>query len=173
MEITHKDFNETRIVEKLIKKVENVDLLEANKISERIVKNQPFIMSLLIGYKFDVKEEPLNDIMKMLFVIYLFFEESAKINMKQINSSEFEEFHNRNIKFLKYLSGEQNDKNKSEVNKHFLSNLRYKSLLTGILVMSNTQKGFKQMNGESKGIILIGIKTLIDCLESNLLEKKK
>ena len=173
MDIKQRDFNELNIVKKLIKKVENLDLIEASNLSERIVKNQPFIMSLLIGYKFDVKEEELEDIMKMLFVTYLFFEESTEINKKQIDSKIFEERQTLNVKFLKYFSEDQNDENKSETNKHYLSNLRYKSLFTGLLLMSNTQKYFKSMDGELKGIIMVGMKTLIDCLESCLPEKKK
>ena len=173
MKITKKDITETHIVGELIKKVEKIDLQEANNISERIVKNQPFIMSLLIGYKFDVKEEALNDIMKMLFVIYLYFEKKTEINKKQINSREFEKCQNQNIQFLKYFSGEQNSNDKLETNKQYLANLKCKNLFTGILVMSNTQKDFKRINRELKGIILIGMKTLIDCLELNLLKKKK
>ena len=171
MKITQKDINEIRIIEELIKKVENIGLAEASGISERIVKNQPFIMSLLIGYKFDVEEDQLNDIMKMLFVIYLYYEKYGKVNKKQINSREFEKFQSRNIQFLKYFSGEQNAENELETNKQYLSNLRNKSLFTGILLMSNTQKSFKRMKEETRGIILIGMKTLIDCLESNLLDK--
>jgi hypothetical protein len=176
MEITDKDVNDTRIVQKLIAKVENGDLLEVSEISDRIVKNQPFIMSLLIGYKFDLEEEveeALGEVMQMLFVIYLFFEESTKINKKQVSAREFEKAQNRNMKFLKYFSGEQSDKDRLEANRQFLASLRCKSLLAGILAMSNTQVGLNKLSGELKGIILIGMKTLIDCLESNLLEKKK
>ena len=39
--------------------------------------------------------------------------------------------------------------------------------------MSNTQKGLKEMNSETKGIVVLGMKTLIDCLETNLLEKRR
>ncbi len=138
---------------------------ESTDISERMLKNQPFMMSLLIGYKFDVEEEALNDIMKIIFVIYLYFERLKKTNKKQLNSFEFEICQSKNLQFLNYFSGEENDKNKIKINKKYLSNLRSKSLFTGVLVMATTQNGFKRMNGELRGIVLIGMKTLIDCLE--------
>jgi hypothetical protein len=171
MEITQKDINETRFVGELIKKINTIDLTEASNVSDRIVKNQPFIMSLLIGYKFDVEEDQLNDVMKMLFIIYLYFENKTNIGAKKIGPKEFEKYEKRNIQFLKYFSGEQNNKSQLEVNKQYLSNLKCKSLFTGILAMANTQISLKKMNSELKGIIVMGMKTLIDCLESNLLEK--
>ena len=173
MDITKRDIVETEFVEALIKKVDKIRSTEASEISDRIVKNQPFIMSMLIGYKFDVKEEELNDIMKMLFVIYLYFEKKTDVNKKQINSKEFEKYEKRNIQFLKYFSGESIKGNQLETNDQYLSNLNYKSLFTGILFMSNTQIGLKKMKSETKGIVVLGMKTLIDCLEANLLEKRK
>ena len=173
MEITKKDIVETKFVGELIKKVDKIGLTEASEITDRIVKNQPFIMSLLLGYKFDVKAEQLNDIMKMLFVIYLFFEKKTDVSKNQIDSKEFESYEKRNIQFLKYFSGEPTKKNQLETNEQYLSNLNYKSLFTGILFMSNTQIGLKKMNSETKGIVILGMKTLIDCLEANLLGNRK
>lgn len=171
MEITKKDIVETEFVGELIEKVDKIGLTEASDISDRIVKNQPFIMSMLIGYKFDVKEDELNDIMKMLFVIYLYFEKKTNVSKKQINSREFKKYEKRNVQFLKYFSGESIKENQLDTNDKYLSNLNYKSLFTGILFMSNTQKGLKNMKSETKGIVVLGMKTLIDCLEANLLEK--
>lgn len=173
MEITKRDIVETEFVGELINKVDKIGLTEASEISDRIVRYQPFIMSLLIGFKFDVKEEQLNDIMKMLFVIYLYFERKTDISKKQINSKQFERYKKRNIQFLKYFSGEPTKENQLETNQQYLSNLNYKSLFTGILFMSNTRKGLKRMNSETRGIVILGMKTLIDCLEANLLEKGK
>jgi len=155
-----------------MKEIDNVDLIEASKISERIVKKQPFIMSLLIGYKFDVKEEQLNEIMKMLFIIFLFFEKQTKIDKYQINPIDFESHQKKNIKFLKYFSTEPNKETQVKSNELYLSNLRFKSLFTGILMMSNTSVNFRTLSPELRGIIIIGMKTLIDCLETNLLENK-
>lgn len=170
MEINRKDLDKAIVVKGLIHKMDIIEIDEVNAISERVVKNQPFIMSMLIGYKYDVKGAQLDDIMKMLFVIYLFFEKYSKsINSRQIDSIQFESILTRNKHFLKYFSEEKTNQGQLELNKQYLSNLRAKSLFTGILVMSKTLVNFKQINADSKGIILIGMKTLIDCLELTLL----
>jgi len=173
MEITKREILETEFVGALIKEVDKIGLKEASEISDRIVKNQPFIMSLLIGYKFDIEEEQLNDIMKMLFVIYLYFERKTDISKNQINAKEFKRFEKTNTQFLKYFSGESTRERQLETNEQYLSNLNYKSLFTGVLFMSNTQIGLKKMNAETKGIVILGMKTLIDCLEAKLSEKRK
>ena len=54
MEITKRYIVETQFVGELIKEVDRIGLSEASEISEWIMKNQPFIMSMLIGYKFEM-----------------------------------------------------------------------------------------------------------------------
>ncbi|MFT4536632.1 MAG: hypothetical protein ACI9P5_004008 [Saprospiraceae bacterium] len=44
------DINESLVVKDLIEKMDGVDIGEVNKILERIVKNQPFIMYMLINW---------------------------------------------------------------------------------------------------------------------------
>lgn len=165
-----RDIDEAQIVRELIKKVGNIELQEASEISDRIAANQPFIMSLLMGYTFDVEGDQLDDIMKMLFVIYLFFESHTETNRKQIDVIEFEYHQRQNVKFLKYFSGEETLGSQLEANKQYLYSLKFKALFAGILVMSNTQMSFKRMSGELKGIIVLGMKTLVDCLEANLVD---
>lgn len=148
MNITKRDIAETQFVGRLIQQVDNIGFGEANNISGRIVENQPFIMSLLIGYKFDVKKEQLDGIMKMLFVIYLFFEQKADVKKRKIGPIEFEETQKRNVQFLKYFSGENSNKGQIEANKQYLSNLRFKSLFTGIIAMSKNKNSLNKLNAD-------------------------
>lgn len=163
---------EAQLVADLIKQVDNIGIKSANDLSDRIAEYQPFMMSLILGYTQDVEPEFMDDIIKMFFVVFLFFEKKTNIKKKKIDLSDFEIFQEKNFQFLNYLSGEKAKGNRMDVNSQNLSNIKFKSLFTGILFLAKNQPRFKKMNPELQGVVILGMKILIECLEWNLLDKK-
>lgn len=65
---------------------------------------------------------------------------------------------------LKYADGESSGQ-RTAIYDHDLQNLKSKALMTAILFQFNSQPNLSDMDGEMKGMILIGIKTFIECFE--------
>lgn len=66
---------------------------------------------------------------------------------------------------LKYLEGEPGHEGKLEVIASDLEHLNSKALLTGLFLRFNTQNELINMKPETRGILLIGMKSLIECFE--------
>jgi len=170
MKTTERDLNETKYIGKLMNQLEHITPKEVSEISDRIGRDQPFIISLLLGYRHDVKNEHLNDILKILFLIFLFFENKTNIKKKKVSSEEYDIILKRNFRFLEYYDGEPSESGQMELNEQYISHLRFRSLFVTIITIMNQKPSLKTMDDGLRGNIVIGMKTLIDCLESSLLD---
>lgn len=165
MVLSEEDKNESLRVGQLIKKIELIDEEYVNKESDLIFKKQPFLISLLLGYWHDLKEPELEEIMKMIFLIWEYFKDHSQINQTKISESQFSRIHQRNIYMLKYYEGEQGQKASMEFISTDLKNLKSKSLFGGITLQFFEKTPLLGMENEDRGIILIGLKSLIECFE--------
>lgn len=66
---------------------------------------------------------------------------------------------------LKYYEGEQGQKASMELISNDLKNLKSKSLFGGIVFQFFEKASLSEMENEDRGIILVGMKTLIECFE--------
>ena len=165
MILSEEDKNESLRVEQLIKKFELMDEEYVNKESDLIFKKQPFLISLLLGYRYDLKDHELEEIMKIIFLIWEFFKSHSQIDKTKISETQFERIQQRNIYMLKYFEGEQGQKASKEFISTDLKNLRSKSLFGGISFQFFEKTSLLEMENEDKGIILVGMKSLIECFE--------
>lgn len=78
MIISKKDKKESLRVGQLIKKIELIDEKYVNEESNKISQKQPFLISLILGYRFDLKPLELEEIMKVIFLIWEFFKNILK-----------------------------------------------------------------------------------------------
>jgi len=152
-------------VGQLIKKIDRIDGGYVNKESDIISQKQPFLISLLLGYKFDLKELELEEIMKIIFLIWEYFKNSNQIEKVKISESQFDRIQQRNIHMLKYFDGEQGHSAKIELIASDLGHLKSKSLLIGIILLFTQKASLLEMKNETRGIILVGLKSLIECFE--------
>ncbi|MDA3882164.1 MAG: hypothetical protein PF481_02665 [Bacteroidales bacterium] len=171
MIISKEDKNESLRVVQLIKKIELIDEKYVNKESDLLSKKQPFLISLLLGYRFDLKELELEEILKIIFLIWEFFKNHSQIEQMKISESQFMRIQQKNIHMLKYLEGEQGKNAKMEFISTDLENLKSKSLFTGIIFQFNEKIALLDMNNETRGIILVGLKSLIECFEEIVFRK--
>lgn len=165
MNISEKDKQEVKRVSELILKINKIDqhYLELN--AEIVSNQQPFLFSLIKGYAQDLSPKEAEEMMKNIFIIWEYFKDSEKIMHKRITEVQFERIHGRNIQFLSYFEGEQGGKDKSNLVSSDLEHLKSKALLTGLMFRFNTQPIFKEIKGGTKGGLLIGMKSLIECFE--------
>ena len=108
MQFTEKDFKDSKKVSEIIKFIDLIDRKYIDTESDVIFKKQPFIISLILGYRIDFNEEEFEEITKVLLIIWEYFKDKNRIQTKQITEEQFEKFERRNIQMLKYLEGEKN-----------------------------------------------------------------
>lgn len=149
-------------VEQLLNKIEQIDGKYVNKESDLISKKQPFLISLLLGYRFDVKKLELEELMKIIFLIWEYFKTSPQIGKTKISKSQFERIQKRNVHMLKYFQGEQGQSAQLELIASNLEHLKSKVLFSEVIIQFNKKDALLNMNGETKGIILVGLKSLIE-----------
>lgn len=165
MIISQEDKKESAIITQLIKKIDNIDEVYVNSESEIIYQKQPFLISLLLGYRLDLKENELEEIMKIIFIIWEYFKNFEQIHKIKVSEKQFEKIQQRNIHMLKYFEGENGQNAQYNLVKSDLRHFHSKALLTGIFFQFNHKKSLIEMNNEEKGIILIGMKSLIECFD--------
>lgn len=88
-----------------------------------------------------------------------------QIEHKKISETQFERIQQRNVYMLKYYEGEKGKNAKMNVVAADLMHLKSKSLFTGILFQFYYKSVLININEENRGIILVGLKSLIECFE--------
>lgn len=167
MKITTQDYAQIQSVNPISEKLDKIDEKYILHEGELIVHHQPFFMSLIIGYNVDFKPTELDEIMKLILMIWEYFKEENKFSYKKVTESQFQKMQKRNINLLSYLEGENGAKEKELVIESDLGQLKSKALFTGILFRINAKAGFQSVRIMNKGMILIGMKSLIECMEEN------
>ena len=165
MNISEQDKIETIKISEIINKIDKIDNDYFNKITDEMNQYQPFLSSMLLGYQFDLKPEEHGEIIKIGFLIWEYFRENKNIRNKKLTEQHFEKIQKRNIGLLKYLEGESDPVELLNITGSDLDHLKSKALLTGIFYRFNTQAVLVKMDAPTKGTILIGMKSVIECFE--------
>jgi hypothetical protein len=166
MKITQKDFNETTKLAGLLTKIDNLSPEYVNSLSDEMFQRQPFFLTVLLGYRFDVTTEELEEIMKIYFLIWEYFRPSKNVQTKQVTKTYFEKIQDRNIEMLKYIEGEHKQDGKMNVYSYDLEKVKSKALLTAVLYRYKSRPVLLKMDEQSKGIIFVGMKSFIECFET-------
>jgi hypothetical protein len=99
-----KDQKETKKLAEIIAKVDSMDAEYVNTISDEIFKKQPFFLTVLLGYRFDVKPLELEEIMRLYFMVWEYFRLKANLPTKKIGKKDFEKVQNRHLKMAEFKS---------------------------------------------------------------------
>ena len=100
----------------------------------------------------------------MYYILWEYFKDKKNIRKIKLSEELFEKVHLKNIHFFKYLEVE-NKEGFDLTTKIDLENIQSKALLTDLLFRYQTHPVFLEMKYETRVIILIGIKSLIECFE--------
>lgn len=165
MIVSKEDKEESLKVSQLIKKIELIDEKYINQETDIISQKQPFLISLILGYRFDLNLNELEEIVKIIFIIWEYFKNFEQIYKIKVSEKQFEKIQQRNIHMLKYFEGENGENAQYNLVKSDLRHLHSKALLTGIFFQFNHKKSLIEMDNEEKGILLIGMKSLIECFD--------
>lgn len=171
MRISEKDQKEALEVSQLSKKIERISEEYIHKEGDIIARQQPFLISLILGYRFDLKELELEEIMKIIFLIWEFFKNYSQLEHSKISEAQFARIQRKNASMLKYYAGEQTKNAKTELVSADLKHLKSKSLFTEIILQFNQKAPLSNLSHENRAIILIGLKSLIECFEEIIYRK--
>jgi hypothetical protein len=166
MKISDADFEETKKLAPLFAKIDTIDAGYVEATSKEISQYQPFLLSLLLGYRLDVTMPEVEEIMKIYFLLWEYFKDQKNIKYYPITKRQFMQAEERNIAFLRYLEGEPSPAATTEVTGLDLENVRSKTLYAGILYRFKHRVVLAEMEERNKGIVLIGVKSLLDCFEN-------
>lgn len=118
---------------------------------------------MILGYRLDLKEKELEEVVKIIFVIWEFFKNVKQVNRIKISEKKFEKIQQRNFHMLKYFEGEKEEQ--YNFVKSDLKHLKSKALLTGVFFQFNHKKALIDMKNEEKSLLLVSMKRLIECFD--------
>lgn len=173
MQFTDTDFQQTNQVAELIRFCDTADIKTLEQLMDEIYRHQPFLISLFMGYKEEVDMLQLDEILRVLIIIWLFFRANENVKRSKITVRMFENMERKNVSFLKYLEGEPAGQAHQDTTAANLGALQSKALFTAVLFKIKQGSALKKLNPEISGIILLGLKSLIECFEDISKSKRK
>jgi len=148
-------------------KIDNLDIDLINSISDEIYQRQPFVMSIILGYRFDVTLQELDEIIKMYFLIWEYFKDKKRVQTKKVTESEFEEIQQRHIDMLFYTEGESDEQVIQQIYHNDFARIKSKVLYADIFLRLHSRPALEKMDEQKRGLLLIGLKSIIECFEKN------
>lgn len=164
MQFTKTDFEETSQVAEIIKFCDAADLKTLEQVADEIYRYQPFVISIFLGFKDDVDIYQHDELLRILLIIWLFFQNRKNVKRAQITEKQFEARQRKNAAFLKYLDGEPKQV-QEQATADNLGALKSKALFTVFLFKLKEGPALKKLDPELSGIILVGMKSLIESFE--------
>ena len=166
LKLTDKDFSEVKKVAEIIKEVDHSNISELVNSFEEIEKYQPFLISLLLGFKDQLNKIELDELANTLIIIWRYYQNFPKTMEVRITADQYQDFDEKNLRFLNYLTGEPNEEARLKTIALNLDSLESKALLTGLFYRYNENKNLSSMEKGLKGEVLLGLKSLIQCFDS-------
>lgn len=148
----------------LMNKIDNIGPEYVNTVSAEMFQYQPFFVTVLVGYRTDVSLDELEEMMKIYFLIWEYFGKNPGVRVTQITEKNFEAVQLRHIKMLKDAQGGLPDARR-ELYANDWDYVKSKSLAAMIVLRIRERPVLAKMDKEKRGIILVGIKSFIECFE--------
>lgn len=159
------DWSSIAEVTQLIHKIETLEINEFERISAAIVKYQPFYLRVLLGYKGDVSREELDEIMRLYYLIWIYFESKEKVQGEQITQFQFEQTQKHYIHMFRYSVAEDK-KSKQVIYEREIQQFYSKTLLAALHARIEEKPVLINLNQEMKAVMIMGIYGFIQCFEA-------
>lgn len=146
-----------------LKHLDYIDEAYVQRVSDEIYIYQPFLLSMFTGYRLDVSDAQLGEIMKLFFLIWESFKDETNVRTTRLTEEFYTKLHDRNVEFLKRLERSGEGLGTDDLQG---LNRRSRHLLASVLAAFYAKPALRQMKTEKKVAILVGLKTLIQSLEA-------
>ena len=164
MQLTEKDKKDYFLVQDIIRRVDRIDEIYAASESDLIYKQQPFLISLILGYRVDLKPKNFELATKCIFVIWEYFKSNDAVKRIAITKEQFDRIHEKIFYLLQYFEKETNE-GKVELLEFDFGKLKSKALYAGLMGIFEDQNPSNKKDSEAIATLSVGMKCLIECFE--------
>jgi hypothetical protein len=137
----------------------------ANNITDELFRYQPFILSIIMGYKLDVAMEDLPDVINLYVLIWLFYRDKNNVRKVKITEQQYSKQESRFIATLKKYETTISAAAKNKMIDGDITSFSSKSLYAMLVLECRENKILHRLNRESGGAIYAGYITLIKCFD--------
>ncbi|MFO7863045.1 MAG: hypothetical protein R6U85_03510 [Salinivirgaceae bacterium] len=163
-----KDVEEQIELTQTAKKIDQIDDEYFNRLSDEIFEHQPFFMTVLLGLRFEVSLNELDEITRIYFIIWEYFRKNPTILKTKVTESMYNEVLLKNVNMLKYSEEEANPKN---IYSQDVQRIKSQSLMSIVFSRFRDRQILADIDIEKKGLAILGIKSFIECFEIILKSK--
>lgn len=146
----------------IIAEVNGLDVPRMDVLLERLVKRQPFIMSMLLGYHAAHNPQVFDAIARCILIVWRFHESSGR-DGTPITQDRYEAMMRSNLAMLKYAEGEPGAGGAKAVFANDLATKRGRSVLAALQGILMAQTEMLEQGLPVKGQLLLELSTLNDC----------
>lgn len=163
--IAEKEIADTRRLAGIITNVEKKqnDFDFANQVTDDIYHHQPFLLSTIMGYKMDLPSAPLEALVKLYIILWEYFKSEPNVRKVAITQQQYEKAEDLQISMMQTLDRLSSAKQKDAAITNDLNKSTSKALLALIFREFKERKALKDLDQQTKAILLIGIKSFIHC----------
>ena len=137
----------------------------ANKVTDEIYKYQPFILSVLLGYKMDFQLEELAPLVKLYLLIWLFYRDQRSVKNIPITPDRYMIAEESTVRMLQKIETAKTEKQKDEILNKDLNSTSSKALLAMIFLQFRENIILEKLNKKTQGAIIVGIRSFILCFD--------
>ncbi len=156
----------SKIVEKTWKRIGGMSPAEMPKLVSLMNRKQPFIIAYLMGVGGDTLNQDERELLVYLGVVVWQIMSQGSVSLPKITGEALDKAERVNMKMLEYLEAEL-EPGFTQVVKTILNSYNQIEVLRYVVeaLMEESEEEACLIRDESKGLLLLYLKTVIDCLD--------
>ena len=166
LHIDHKDLKDLAKVESLIRMIDSQEQDYFMKVLDEMQLYQPFLLSVLLGYQFDLTPPQHERVIKIFVLIWAYFGDRKNLRKKQIRDADLEHRLAGNIRTLERFEKETTTKGKDAVFTDDMARVNATGLYAAIFHMVHSDKLFEKMGIRDRAYLVMGLKNIIESIEA-------
>lgn len=166
LKISANDMAATARIAAILKNIEENEnnIQYANTVADELYRHQPFILSMIMGYKMDLSPEELGTLVKLYITIWEYYKSNANVRAIPITQKTYEMIEDKNMRMLNNFEKMASD-GKQDFLVNDLNKVDGKALLAAVFLQFKEKKALQNMDIQTKGRLLIGLKSVIQCFD--------
>jgi hypothetical protein len=166
--ISEKEILDTRRLAAIIMNVESEqnDIVFANTVADELYLHQPFVLSMMMGYKMDLLPRELDAVINLYIIAWEFFKNEANVRTLQITRQHYERVEHEKVRMLQKADAAHSHNKRMNLFTDHLNQSSSKALLALVYKEFNENEVIGKMDIQTRGILLIGLTSVIQCYEN-------
>jgi len=166
LHIENKDLKNLAKVDSLIRMIDLQDQAYFEKVLDEMHLFQPFLLSVLLGYQFDLTPLQHEKVIKIFTLIWAYFSDHENLRKKQVREEDLEDRLAGNLRTLQRFEKETTTDGKNTIFTEDMARINATGLYAAIFHMVGSDKVFDNMGVRDRTCLAIGLKNIIECIEA-------